>query len=79
MIPDEFLGRKLFKEGKADLNNAIYIKNDKGRLIPWHKMSQLITESGYTITEGKYEDRPYIIIQRINTAENVGSHNKNPT
>ena len=65
IIPDEFIGHMLFKEGKADLNNAVYIKNDKGRLIPWKKLSQLITDSGYTITEGKADDRPYIIIRRL--------------
>ena len=65
IIPDEFIDCKLFKEGKADLNNAVYIKNDKGRLIPWKKLSQLITDSGYTITEGKADDRPYIIIRRL--------------
>ena len=62
MIPDEFIERKLFKEGKNDLNNAVYIKNEKGRFIPWSKLSQMITDSGYTITEGKSNDRPYIII-----------------
>ena len=65
MIPDEFIEKKLFKEGKADLNNAIYIKNDNGRFIPWKKLSQLITDSGYTITEGKSDDRPYIVIHRL--------------
>ena len=65
IVPEEFIDRKLFREGKADLNNAIYIKNDKGRLIPWKKLSHLITDSGYTITEGKSNDRPYIIIQRL--------------
>ena len=65
IVPEDFIGRKLFKEGKADLNNAVYIKNDNGRFIPWKKLSNLITDSGYTITEGKSDDRPYIIIQRL--------------
>ena len=64
MIPDEYIEQRLFKEGKTDLINSVYIKNDKGRLIPWDKLSQLITDSGYTITEGKSNDRPYIIIHR---------------
>lgn len=65
MIPDEFIERKLFKEGKAELNKEIYIKNDKGRFIPWKKLCHLITDSGYTITEGKTDDRPYVVIHRL--------------
>ena len=65
IIPDEYTERKLFKEGKADLNKAVYIKNDKGRFIPWKQLSQMITDSGYTITEGKADNRPYVIIHRL--------------
>ena len=65
IIPDEYTERKLFKEGKADLNKAVYIKNDKDRFIPWKQLSQMITDSGYTITEGKADNRPYVIIHRL--------------
>ena len=64
IIPEEYIGCMLFKEGKAALNKEVFIKNDKGRFIPWSKLSQLITDSGYTITEGKADNRPYVIIQR---------------
>lgn len=66
IVPNEYLGQRLFKEGKTDLINSIYIKNDKGRLIPWDKLSKLIKDSGYTITEGKTNDRPYIVIDKKN-------------
>lgn len=65
IIPDEYIGCMLFKEGKASLNKEVFIKNDKGRLIPWNKLSQLITDSGYTITEGKSGNRPYVVINRF--------------
>lgn len=65
IVPEEFIGHQLFKEGKADLNNAVYIRNENGRSIPWKKLSQLITDSGYTITEGKSDNRPYIIINKL--------------
>lgn len=64
-VPPEYLDRKLFKEDKDALIKELAIKNDKGRFIPWYKLSQMITDSGYTFSEGRDDDRPYIIIHRL--------------
>ena len=64
-IPETYLDRPLFKEDKSSLNKDLYIKNDKGRFIPWSQLSQMITDSGYNFSEGRDGNRPYTIIRRL--------------
>jgi len=64
-IPETYLNRPLFKEDKSSLNEDLYIKNGKGRFIPWSQLSQMITDSGYNFSEGRDGNRPYTIIRRL--------------
>ena len=64
-IPETYLDRPLFKEDKSSLNEDLYIKNGKGRFIPWSQLSQMITDSGYNFAEGRDGNRPYTIIRRL--------------
>lgn len=64
-VPDEYLGRRLFKEEKEALRESIGVKNAKGRYIPWNELTQRLTDNGYTFSEGRYEDRPYIQIEKL--------------
>ena len=64
-IPEAYLDRPLFKEDKSSLNEDLYIKNGKGRFIPWSQLSQMITDSGYNFSEGRDGNRPYTIIRRL--------------
>ena len=64
-VPDEYLGRRLFKEEKEALRESLGIKNDKGRFMPWKELTQRLTDNGYTFSEGRYEDRPYIQIEKL--------------
>ena len=64
-IPDKYLDCKLFKEERDALNEDLFIKNEKGRFIPWSQLSQMMTDSGYTFEEGRTSNRPYTIIHRL--------------
>lgn len=64
-IPEKYLNRKLTSEDKSELIKDLFIKNDKGRFIPWSQLSQMITDSGYTFSVGRSDNRPYTIIRRL--------------
>ncbi len=65
-VPEDFLNRPLFKEDKQALREALGIKNDKGRLIPWERLSQRLTDCGYSVAEGRrIENRPNVIITKL--------------
>lgn len=65
-VPEKYLNHPLFKEEKDALRAELDIKNDKGRLIPWKKFSQRLTDNGYTFAEGRKDNRPYILITKPN-------------
>ena len=64
-VPDEYLNHPLFKEEKDALRASIGIKNNKGRYLPWKELTQRLTDCGYTFSEGRIENRPYIQIERL--------------
>ncbi len=64
-VPDEYLNHPLFKEEKDALRANIGIKNNKGRYLPWKELTQRLTDNGYTFSEGRIENRPYIQIERL--------------
>ena len=64
-VPDEYLNHPLFKEEKDALRAHIGIKNNKGRYLPWRELTQRLTDCGYTFSEGRIENRPYIQIERL--------------
>lgn len=64
-VPEEYLNRPLFKEDKNALRASIGIKNDKGRYIPWKKLTQRLTDCGYSFSEGRIDDRPYTRFERM--------------
>lgn len=64
-VPEEYLNHPMFKEEKEALRASIGIKNDKGRYIPWKELTQRLTDNGYTFSEGRIDNRPYIQIEKL--------------
>ena len=62
-LPPTFLNHPLFKEDKALLRQTLNIKDNKGRLITWEKLFQLLKASGYCVTKGRERNRPYLLIR----------------
>lgn len=62
MLPDEFLGVRLFTEDKARLCEFVNLKNQYSRLYKWKTVKNLLIEWGYCISEGRADNLRYAII-----------------
>ncbi len=61
-VPTEFLDRDLFTEEKAELCAILNIHDNKGRRVAWTTVSKKLKESGYTLTERRYNSRRCVVI-----------------
>lgn len=61
-VPIEFLNRDLFTEEKKELCAILNIHDAKGRQVGWTTVSQKLKESGYTLTERRYNSRRCVVI-----------------
>lgn len=62
ILPDDFLGVKLFADGKAKLVNFVDIKNRYNRQYKWRTVKSLLIDCGYHIKEGREDNFRYVII-----------------
>lgn len=62
VVPDEFLGKRLFTEDKAKLCESLNIKNPNNRLVRWPTIYSLLISYDYLIEEGRYDNKRYAII-----------------
>ena len=51
VVPDEFLGVRLFKEDTDRLCERLNIRNKNGRLFKWTTVKNILPNNGYIITE----------------------------
>lgn len=57
-IPDDFIGKELFKEDIVRLEDTLDLYDKKNRKIKWRKIKQLILATGkYEITSRRKQDR----------------------
>lgn len=61
-VPKDFIGRDLFTEEKAELCAILNIHDSKGRRVGWTTISKKLKESGYTLTERRYQSRRCVVI-----------------
>lgn len=61
-LPDEFLGIKLFKEGKDRLCDFVNIKNPYRKKYKWTTIKELLLEDGYDIAEKRQDNLRYVVI-----------------
>lgn len=61
VVPDEFMGRKLFKEDKDRLCALLNQKRDKAKVM-WPTVSERLINEGYSITNGRQDNKRYSII-----------------
>ena len=61
-VPTDFVGRDLFTEEKAELCAILNIHDSKGRRVGWTTVSRKLKESGYTLTERRYNSRRCVVI-----------------
>lgn len=61
-VPDEFLGVKLFTEDKRRLCEAVNLRNTCGRPYGFPSVRARLLERGYTIADGRQNDRRFVII-----------------
>ena len=61
-VPTDFIGRDLFTEEKAELCAILNIHDSKGRRVGWTTVSRKLKESGYTLTERRYNSRRCVVI-----------------
>ena len=61
-LPQEYLNRPLFQEDKETLACALNIVNENGRLCKFPTISKQLIQQGYTITEGRKNNKRYSII-----------------
>lgn len=61
-VPTDFLDRDLFTEEKAELCAILNIHDSKGRRVGWTTVSRKLKESGYTLTERRYNSRRCVVI-----------------
>lgn len=62
ILPDKFLGVRLFTEDKARLCEFVNLKNQYNRLYKWKTVKNLLIEWGYCISEGRADNLRYAII-----------------
>ena len=63
IVPTEFLGRKLFREDKQNLVNALNLRNPNNRPYGWPTIRNILIDNDYHITEGRSDNLRYSIIE----------------
>ena len=64
VVPNEYLGIKLFAEDKEKLCQYFHIRNRNSRLYRWPTIKNLLIDSDYCLTEARENNKRYVIITR---------------
>lgn len=63
-VPTEFLGKRLFRADKDALLKAMDLRNPaNNRPYGWPTVKTILIDNDYTITEGRYQNQRYAIIE----------------
>ena len=63
-VPAEFMGVKLFTEDKKRLCAFLSLRHKDGKKKAWTATKEALIEDGYTITEGRQDNKRFVIITR---------------
>ena len=63
-VPAEFMGVKLFTEDKKRLCAFLSLRHKDGKKKAWTATKDALIEDGYTITEGRQDNKRFVIITR---------------
>ena len=64
-LPQEYLNRPLFQEDKEVLARSLNIVNENGRLYKFPFISKQLSQQGYTMEDGRKNNKRYSIIYDI--------------
>jgi hypothetical protein len=62
VVPEEYLGTKLFVEDKKKLCEILNIWDERGRLCKWNTIHKLLIDHDYEIKEGRTKNLRYAVI-----------------
>lgn len=62
-VPANFLNRRLFTADKRQLCSVLNIHNKSGRLCQWTTIHNVLLFAGYTIYEGRQNNKRYAVIE----------------
>ena len=62
-VPESYIGRKLYAEERGALASEMGLQNQNGRPYGWPTVRNLLLDRDYTITEGRYKNLRYVIIE----------------
>ena len=62
IVPPEFMGRRLFKEDKSALCAIVKKRNKSGNIVGWPTVKKELIRLGYTVAEGRTNDKRYAVI-----------------
>lgn len=69
IVPEEYLNKRLFQQEKKEFREKLGLKDAKGHLLAFKTLRERLEANGYTITEGRENNRRYIVITK---AESCG-------
>ena len=69
LVPEDYLNRRLFTEDKSELCRILNIHTPQGRLCKWPTVHNVLLFAGYTVYEGRQNNKRYVIIE--NPAEDT--------
>lgn len=62
-VPQAYIGRKLFTNDKRELISVLNLRNSNNRPIGWPTIKNFLIDNDYFITEGRYNNLRYVIIE----------------
>ena len=63
VVPSEYLGKRLFREDKQALIEALNLRNTNNRPYGWHTVKNLLIESDYSVIEDRQGNLRYVVIE----------------
>lgn len=64
-VPDNYLDKRLFTEDKRELLSLLDLRNKNNRPIGWESLKSILIDNEYTIEDGRYQSKRYVIIRKI--------------
>ena len=62
-IPEAYIGKRLFAEGKRELIATLNLRNANNRPYGWTTIKSILIDNDYSITEGRSNNQRYAIIE----------------
>ena len=63
-VPPAFLNRELFAEDKKKLAETLKLKSAQGKNLGWPSVKKALLDNGYSVIEGRFQNRRFEIINK---------------